>query len=150
MFLLLLSRTPMQSDVSHKSYRPVTVLTFRLNHALSGLSAPAFHLTNVLIHALACLLLYGFAHVLFGDKRPAFVASVIFAVHSVHTEAVRSSVALVLVFAVLSFSPFLIFPCFLLSFCYPSSSFSFFLFSVSYLIWRCIVAETILLPRLPT
>ncbi len=119
----------MQSDVSHKSYRPVTVLTFRLNHALSGLSAPAFHLTNALIHALACLLLYGFALVLFGDRRPAFVASIIFAVHSVHTEAVWSIIILTLVLVVPSFVSCLIFPLFFLFF-FSCFVFIFFLYLI--------------------
>ena len=32
---------------SHKSYRPITTLTFRLNHALHGLDACGFHVGDV-------------------------------------------------------------------------------------------------------
>ena len=36
---------------SHKSYRPLTVLTFRLNYVLHGLRPVGFHLVNVVLHA---------------------------------------------------------------------------------------------------
>ena len=42
-------------DDSHKSYRPLTVLSFRLNRAWGskpdGPHAPDFHKVNVLLHA---------------------------------------------------------------------------------------------------
>jgi tetratricopeptide (TPR) repeat protein len=39
--------------------RPVTNLTFAINYAISGLDARGFHLTNLLIHLLASLTLFG-------------------------------------------------------------------------------------------
>ena len=44
------------SNDSHKSYRPLTVLTFRLNHALHGLSPVGFHAFNVALHGVVCFL----------------------------------------------------------------------------------------------
>lgn len=39
--------------------RPLLNATFALNYALTGLSLPGLHLTNILIHALAALALFG-------------------------------------------------------------------------------------------
>lgn len=43
---------------SHKSYRPVTVTTFRMDHDLYGLHSSGFHLTNTIVYALCCLSVY--------------------------------------------------------------------------------------------
>ncbi|KAL3226013.1 hypothetical protein MRX96_025232 [Rhipicephalus microplus] len=48
--------TPLRKEQSHKSYRPLTVLTFRLNFAVHGLDPFGYHLVNLLLHALVCLL----------------------------------------------------------------------------------------------
>ena len=83
--------TPMSSPTSHKSYRPLCVLTFRLNYWLSGLSSTAYHFTNLLAHAGVCLaFLHVASTVIFGNRQLAFLAAVLFAVHPVHTEAVGS------------------------------------------------------------
>ena len=47
---------PMRSAVSHKSYRPLTVLTFRINYALHELQPWGYHVINVLLHGLATIL----------------------------------------------------------------------------------------------
>jgi len=44
--------TPMSSTMSHKSYRPLTVLAFRLDHAVAGLSPAYFHAINVLVYVV--------------------------------------------------------------------------------------------------
>merc|ERR1712037_828662 len=38
----------MSEKTSHKSYRPLTVLTYRINRILTGSQAFFFHLTNIL------------------------------------------------------------------------------------------------------
>lgn len=43
---------------SHKSFRPLTVASFRLDHYLYGLDAFGFHITNVVIYSLSCLGVY--------------------------------------------------------------------------------------------
>ena len=47
---------PMRSAVSHKSYRPLTVLTFRINYALHELQPWSYHGINVLLHGVATIL----------------------------------------------------------------------------------------------
>ncbi|MFQ5877252.1 MAG: tetratricopeptide repeat protein [Acidobacteriota bacterium] len=73
-------------------YRPVTILSFGVNHALGGLRPLGYRVTNLLLHALVSLLVLALASRVLG-ARPgapagggAFVAAALFAVHPVHTE----------------------------------------------------------------
>ena len=43
--------TPMNKEQSHKSYRPLTVLTFRLNYLVHELEPLGYHLVNIILHA---------------------------------------------------------------------------------------------------
>lgn len=75
---------------SHKSYRPLTVLTFRyLNHYFSGLEPAGYHVVNVALHAVASVLFLFAAEVILGSVGmwPTY-AALLFATHSIHTEAV--------------------------------------------------------------
>ncbi|KYN32019.1 Transmembrane and TPR repeat-containing protein 3 [Trachymyrmex septentrionalis] len=80
--------TPMESINSHKSYRPFTTLTFRLNYLMAGLSPMWYHATNVALHAAACILVTRVSLVV-AALRPGFAAltGLLFAAHPVHTEA---------------------------------------------------------------
>ncbi|GIY09497.1 protein O-mannosyl-transferase TMTC3 [Caerostris extrusa] len=78
-------------EQSHKSYRPVCVFTYRLNYLLHGLQPFGYHLVNVVLHALVCLL-YKRTCSLFVTEGTALIASVLFAVHPLHTEAVTGVV----------------------------------------------------------
>ena len=81
--------TPMSSHESHKSYRPLTVATFRLNYMLHELQPLGYHLVNVLLHSAVCYLYVLLCGVVFCEVWPALIAGLLFAVHPVHTEAVR-------------------------------------------------------------
>ncbi|XP_017330470.1 protein O-mannosyl-transferase TMTC3 [Ictalurus punctatus] len=83
--------TPMSEERSHKSYRPLTVLTFRLNYLLSELSPASYHLLNVVLHVAVCILFLRFCRLLM-DRTTSLVAALLFAVHPVHTEAVTGVV----------------------------------------------------------
>src|SRR5437870_3591667 len=71
-------------------YRPITILTLRLNHALSGLAPWSYHALNVLLHALVSLTVLALARRLGFSGRAALAASLLFAVHAIHTEAVTA------------------------------------------------------------
>ena len=86
---------------SHKSYRPLTVLTYRyFNFYFSELRPYSYHVVNVLLHCTASLLFLSLCELLIGGRRTAAVnvwglplswptfAALLFAVHSIHTEAV--------------------------------------------------------------
>ncbi|GMF19377.1 unnamed protein product [Phytophthora lilii] len=58
--------TPLRSRRSHKSFRPLTVLSFRLDFLLAGgHSARLYHATNALVHAVCALLVWRVALELF-------------------------------------------------------------------------------------
>ena len=80
--------TPMSSRSSHKSYRPLTVATFRLNYMLHELQPLGYHLVNVLLHSAVCYLYVLLCGVVFSEVWPALIAGLLFAVHPIHTEAV--------------------------------------------------------------
>lgn len=74
---------------SHKSYRPLTVLTFRFNYLFSELSAASYHLLNLILHTIVCVLFLRVCR-LFLDHTSSLVAVLLFAVHPIHTEAVST------------------------------------------------------------
>ena len=81
--------TPMDNRNSHKSYRPLCVATFRLNYLLHELQPMGYHLVNVLLHGAVCYLYVQLCGVVFSQVWPALIAGLLFAVHPIHTEAVR-------------------------------------------------------------
>ncbi|XP_065837876.1 protein O-mannosyl-transferase TMTC3-like [Oscarella lobularis] len=84
----------MSREVSHKSYRPITVLSYRyLNYAVAGLEPYTYHLVNVCLHAaVTVLFVYALQTVFPKRKQMALVTGLLFAVHSVHSEAVANVV----------------------------------------------------------
>ncbi|XP_073944579.1 protein O-mannosyl-transferase F38B6.6-like [Choristoneura fumiferana] len=95
--------TNISSNLSHKSYRPLTVWSFRLNYLLSGksLSAVDFKVTNLICHIISCLLLWLMLENVLGRLRVqkckrcidvGWWATLLFCVHPVHVEAVCGAV----------------------------------------------------------
>ncbi|KAK7108448.1 protein O-mannosyl-transferase TMTC2-like [Littorina saxatilis] len=84
--------TPLTHSGSHKSYRPLCVLTFRLNYYLGALEPWGYHLGNVLCHAATAALFTHLARRLLVRTFPTLVAGLLFAVHPIHTEAVAGIV----------------------------------------------------------
>nr|XP_028602843.1 protein O-mannosyl-transferase TMTC2 isoform X2 [Podarcis muralis] len=77
---------------SHKSYRPLCTLSFRINHAIGGMDPWSYHLVNVLLHAAVTGLFTNFSRILFGDGYWTLLAGLLFASHPIHTEAVAGIV----------------------------------------------------------
>ncbi|KAI1882049.1 hypothetical protein AGOR_G00246690 [Albula goreensis] len=83
----------MADNTSHKSYRPLCILTFKLNILLSGMTPLYFHMVNVCLHcAVTSLLMHTCERSVFDDSRLAFLTALLFAVHPIHTEAVSGIV----------------------------------------------------------
>ena len=94
------------SKSSHKSYRPLTVWTFRLNYWAAGDYKPiGFHLVNIMLHAFNCMLALRVFSAVFGGialssvgikvftaPKSSFLAAVLFATHPIHTENVSDQV----------------------------------------------------------
>lgn len=83
--------TPIDKEQSHKSYRPLCVLTYRINYWFHELEPFGYHLTNIALHVLVCVL-YLRVCVMLVPQTPAVVAALLFAVHPVHSEAVTGVV----------------------------------------------------------
>ncbi|ETE71325.1 Transmembrane and TPR repeat-containing protein 4, partial [Ophiophagus hannah] len=90
----------LNSNTSHKSYRPLTVLTFRINYLLAGGFHPlGFHIINIILHCIISVLIVDVFSILLGGlhytnkgrrlnfvPKSSFLAALLFAVHPVHTE----------------------------------------------------------------
>uniref|UniRef100_A0A8C9X556 dolichyl-phosphate-mannose--protein mannosyltransferase n=1 Tax=Sander lucioperca TaxID=283035 RepID=A0A8C9X556_SANLU len=96
----------LSSNSSHKSYRPLTVLTFRLNYLLAGgLHPVGFHVLNIILHAVISALMIDVFAILIGGlaydvkgrilnhaPKTSLLAALFFATHPVHTESVAGIV----------------------------------------------------------
>lgn len=73
-------------------YRPIVSATYAIDYSIWGLDPYGFHLTNVIIHIICCLLLFKIFRVLFWRYKYrnliSLLSALIFAVHPIHTEAV--------------------------------------------------------------
>ncbi|HEU4719527.1 MAG TPA: hypothetical protein VFU15_16905, partial [Bacteroidia bacterium] len=69
-------------------YRPFLNVTFMIDTVTGGGDKMYFHLTNILLHAVCCALLFRFFLVSGIEKHVAFFAALLFAVHPVNVHAV--------------------------------------------------------------
>ncbi len=79
---------PLSDPESHKSYRPLVVLSFRANRLLHGLWPFGFHLINTVLHAVVSGLYCWVLGRLRLNWNIVMTASLLFASHPIHTEAV--------------------------------------------------------------
>ena len=70
------------------SYRPLQMLTYSVDYSVWKLNVFGYHLTNIILHILAALLVYWLVSLLFSTPLLSFLTSMLFVVHPVHTEAV--------------------------------------------------------------
>ncbi len=73
-------------------YRPIVLLSFAIEHQFLGESAKTSHFVNLILYAIAVLLLFKLLLAYTGEKGIllAFLASILFAVHPIHAEVVAS------------------------------------------------------------
>ncbi|XP_022919207.2 protein O-mannosyl-transferase TMTC4-like [Onthophagus taurus] len=83
-------------NTSHKSYRPLTILTYRFNALLSDFNPMGFHATNILLYVILCILLIPLIQLFIFEKHLkneiSFLSTLLFTVHPVHTETVAALV----------------------------------------------------------
>ncbi|XP_060089653.1 protein O-mannosyl-transferase TMTC4 isoform X2 [Heteronotia binoei] len=96
----------LSSNTSHKSYRPLTVLTFRINYFLAGGFYPlGFHAINIILHCVISVVIVDVFSILLGGlqytgkgrrlnlvPKSSLLAALLFAVHPVHTECIAGIV----------------------------------------------------------
>ncbi|HEX2788714.1 MAG TPA: tetratricopeptide repeat protein [Ignavibacteria bacterium] len=75
-----------------KYYRPIVSSSYNIDYAIWQLNPFGYHLTNLLIHLIATLILFRLLQILFYKYKygalAALLGTIIFAVHPIHTEAV--------------------------------------------------------------
>jgi Flp pilus assembly protein TadD len=71
-------------------YRPLALVTYSLNHTLSGLAPWSYHLVNVLLHAGASVMVFRVGRLWGLPALAAGLGGIIFAVHPAHVEVVAA------------------------------------------------------------
>jgi len=69
-------------------YSPLHTLSLAVDYQLYGLNPRGYHITNTLLHLLACIAVFYFVLLLAKNTYVAFWTAVFFALHPVHVEAV--------------------------------------------------------------
>ncbi len=80
------------SDLTGGRYRPLSLITFAIDHELFGNNAPFEHIINVLLYALTCVALLFTLYLLFPSLSPLIIfgGALLFVVHPSHTEVVAN------------------------------------------------------------
>jgi len=71
-----------------KTYLPLTILSFAVEHQFFGFNPVVYHLNNVLLHLAVVALIYVFALRLHLSVWAAGIAALIFGIHPMHVESV--------------------------------------------------------------
>ncbi len=69
-------------------YRPIYALSFAIDHIFWKENPLGYHITNILLHAMASIAVYLLALRILSNNTAAFVAGLVFSVHPSHVEAV--------------------------------------------------------------
>ena len=73
-------------------YRPLTIFTYALNHALHKYQPAGYHLVNLLLHTGVTLLSFLLIRAISKNQWAASIGALLFAVHPIHCEAVANVV----------------------------------------------------------
>ncbi|MBD3387608.1 MAG: hypothetical protein GF416_01040 [Candidatus Altiarchaeales archaeon] len=84
----ILTTPEQQYMLTTTNYRPVASLILWAMHLLFGLNLTPYHLLLYLLHAANTVLAYALAVKLIKDRRYAFLASLVYAVHPIHLQTV--------------------------------------------------------------
>jgi len=82
-----------ENDHVSFGYRPITKITYAIQHSIFGLNLPISHLINVLLYAISGILLLRFLNIYLSKyvgKTFLFLVTIIWLSHPVHTEVVAS------------------------------------------------------------
>jgi len=76
------------SNSGYSAYRPIQILSYITDRFLWGGGPAGYHLTNIVIHITAAVLVFFLINMLFGDAFLSIVTAVLFVVHPVHVASV--------------------------------------------------------------
>jgi tetratricopeptide (TPR) repeat protein len=69
-------------------YRPLQSLSYSIDYSLYKLNPAGYHLTNLLFHLFNAILIYTLLNLLQKNRKVSLIASLLFVVHPIHTQAV--------------------------------------------------------------
>ncbi|MFH1096959.1 MAG: tetratricopeptide repeat protein [Candidatus Desantisbacteria bacterium] len=75
-------------QIFHWTPRHIRTITYIIDYHFWGLNPFGFHLTNLILHVVCCLLLFVLVNIIFKKPQIALFTSLLFATHPVHSEAV--------------------------------------------------------------
>jgi protein O-mannosyl-transferase len=82
--LKYLLTTPIQGN-----YHPLTILSLAFNFVISGMNAWSYHVLNVILHLVNCVLVFRFVFLLSNKNTvAAFITAALFGIHPMHVESV--------------------------------------------------------------
>lgn len=91
-FLLIVdnpsTRMPLSEGWARLGYRPLRMLSYRIDYAIGGMDPWIFHLGNLVYHAITVLLVWAVLRTLGAAPWAAMVGALVFAVHPVQTDSV--------------------------------------------------------------
>ena len=69
-------------------YQPLTILSYLLNYQFFKLNPFGYHLTNLILHLLNCLLVFYLIYLLSRNIGVSFITAILFGIHPLHVESV--------------------------------------------------------------
>lgn len=76
------------ANADYLYYRPLQSLTNMFDYSIWGLNPFGFHLTNLILHICAAILVYFLLNILFGNPELSLFATLLFAIHPVNRSVV--------------------------------------------------------------
>ena len=71
------------------NHHPLTMLSLAFNYSIFKLNASSYHIFNVIVHIINCLLVFYFIYIISGRKMEiAFITALLFGIHPMHVESV--------------------------------------------------------------
>lgn len=77
------------ADPKSAMYRPLVLVSYALNHALGGYRVEGYHVFNIAVHLVNCLLVHGLVCRFFGSGYVALAGGLLFAMHPISSEPVN-------------------------------------------------------------
>ena len=83
-------RVSEEPEFERKGFRyvPLTFLSFAVEYHCYKLSPQVYHITNLTLHLINCILVFWFVFLLSGRRLVSFVAALLFGIHPLHVESV--------------------------------------------------------------
>ncbi len=73
---------------NNANYHPLTILTYSWEYFFFGLNPLPYHIVNILLHLIDCVLVFFFLFSLTKSVPVAFIAGLLFGIHPLHVESV--------------------------------------------------------------